>query len=76
MARKIPIDPTHFIPGRTGSSKECWRKNDIVYEKAHATASNAKPFTLARANFRTLSHARIDHNPTALAQTSRKRFSA
>jgi len=27
IARKIPINPTHSIPGRTGSSKECWRKN-------------------------------------------------
>jgi hypothetical protein len=37
IARKIPIDPTPSIPGRTGSSRECWRKNDIVYEKAGAT---------------------------------------
>jgi len=55
MARKIPIDPTHFIPGRTGNSKECWRKNDIVYEKARPAASSARRFPLAREQiFRTL----------------------
>src|SRR4029077_8170620 len=51
IARKIPIAPTHSIPGRTGSSKECWRKNDIVYEKARATHPTQNLFTRTRAKF-------------------------
>src|SRR5207248_4850641 len=54
IARKTLIEPTRSIPGRPGNSKECWRKSDLVNEKARG-ASLAKRFPLAREQiFRTL----------------------